>query len=43
MELAGYLTACVDAYEADQPFGNSTAYRENMEAWLDWCPNTWCF
>jgi hypothetical protein len=26
-----------------QPFANSTAYRENMENWLDWCPNTWCF
>jgi hypothetical protein len=26
-----------------QSFGNSTAYRQNMEAWLDWCPGTWCF
>ncbi|HEX5717096.1 MAG TPA: hypothetical protein VF179_13110 [Thermoanaerobaculia bacterium] len=26
-----------------QSFGNSTAYRQNMEASLDWCPGTWCF
>lgn len=26
-----------------QSFGSATAYREHMEAFLDWCPGTWCF